>query len=63
MRIHVHARRGAKLRATVAGTAVPVRSGEVVVDLRNRKAGRYRVVVRDAKGRVLTERILRTCVA
>jgi hypothetical protein len=60
--IHVKRRRGARLRATINGKRVAVRGGEVVVDLRKRPSGRYRVVVRNAAGRALTVRTLRTCV-
>jgi len=62
--VHVHVKgpRGAKLRATINGKRIAARAGEVVVDLRKRPPGRYRVVVRDAKGRSLTVRTLRTCV-
>ena len=60
--IHVKSRRGARLRATINGKRVAVRGGEVVVDLRKRPPGRYRVVVRNAAGRALTVRTLRTCV-
>jgi hypothetical protein len=62
VRIHVRVARGAKLRATIAGKKVAARNGTLVVDLRDRPAGSYRVVIRNAKGRVLTKRTLRTCV-
>jgi hypothetical protein len=62
LHIHVKGRRGAKLRATINGKRVAIGAGKVVVDLRNRAPGRYRVVVRNAKGRALTVRTLRTCV-
>ena len=63
--VHIHVkRRGAtKLRATINGKRVPIRAGKIVVNLRKRPPGRYRVVVRNAKGRALTVRTLRTCVA
>jgi hypothetical protein len=63
VRIHVRHRTGARLRATIAGKPIAVRQGEVVVDLTDRPAGTYRVVVRDGRDRVLTTRLLRTCVA
>jgi hypothetical protein len=62
VKVHVKARRGEKLRATVGGKSVTVRNGVVTADLRGRKAGRYTVVVRNRKGRVVARRVLRTCV-
>ena len=61
VRVHVDPQPGRRLRATVGGSAVAVRNGVVVADLRGRAPGRYSVVVRD--GRVVTRRVLCACVA
>jgi hypothetical protein len=62
-RLHVPSRLRGKVRATVAGRRVRVRDGGrqrfIVVDLRGRPQGVYRVVLRARRGRVV--RSFRTC--
>ena len=62
-RLHVPTRLRGKVRATVAGRRVRVRDGGrmrfIVVDLRGRPQGVYRVVLRARRGRVV--RSFRTC--